>query len=160
MVWNHKTNEKQFYKIPDPENLDINRLSSITGIGNGKYLISVWGKFAYLWDHKKKEISALQKDNKFSKITFNQIVYSDSKGRIWLGNRDKGLFRYNPESNQTDEFAVSDLSKLENSGDEHIKYIFEDSKQRLWVGTAGGLHMLNEKPAPLQNMHQLRMKIR
>ncbi len=145
VVWNHKTNEKQFYKIPDPENLDINRLSSITGIGNGKYLISVWGKFAYLWDHKKKEISALQKDNKFSKITFNQIVYSDSKGRIWLGNRDKGLFRYNPESNQTDEFAVSDLSKLENSGDEHIKYIFEDSKQRLWVGTAGGLHMLNEK---------------
>lgn len=143
VVWNHKTNEKQFYKIPDPDNLDINRLSGITCIGNGMYLISVWGKFAYLWDHHNRKLNTLQDNSNFSNITFNLTAFGDSKGRVWLGNRDKGLFQYYPETNKIKQFPVSDLSKLENSGDEHVKYIFEDSKKRLWVGTAGGLHVLN-----------------
>lgn len=144
VIWNVKTNEKKLYKIPDIENFDINRLTNITHYRGDQYLISVWGKFAYLWDHGQKKLSSLQEGSKFKNITFNLNILKDSKGRIWLGNRDRGLFLYDPESNETHDFPVSDLSKLENSGDEHIKFIFEDSKNRLWVGTADGLHLLNE----------------
>lgn len=144
VVWNQKTNEKKLYQIPDIENFDINRLTDITPYRDDQYLISVWGKFVYLWDHRQKKLISLQKGSKFDNITFNLNILKDSKKRIWLGNRDGGLFLYDPESNQVRDFPVSDLSELENSGDEHVKYVFEDSKKRLWVGTAGGLHLLNE----------------
>jgi two-component sensor histidine kinase/streptogramin lyase len=144
IVWNTSTSERNLYKIPDPQNLDINRLTSITHYEKNKYLISVWGKFAYLWDHERKELRKLNKNNKFDNLIFNPIIRKDGKQRIWLGNRDKGLFLYDAELNHPIAFSVSDLTKINNGGDEYVKYIFEDSNKRLWVGTAAGLHLLNE----------------
>jgi len=84
----------------------------------------------------------------FRRFSFGQILRNnirflmeDSKNIIWVGSND-GLLRFNPEELFTDPSAYQafridpDQPGGINSSD--IKTIYEDSRRRLWIGTAGG----------------------
>lgn len=67
----------------------------------------------------------------------------DSKGRIWIGTEQSGIFVFDPRNysivNYTKENAACRL------GDNFIKDLFEDSRGRIWVSTWFGLHRFNEQ---------------
>ncbi|WKV11316.1 two-component regulator propeller domain-containing protein [Marivirga harenae] len=145
IVKNEKTKDYNIYKLKNGDPSTDNRLTQITRWKENEYLISVWGNSVYHWDHKNKKLSRFKKYSQDSNLNFNLRIFVDHKKRIWLGNSLKGLFRYNLQKEELKPFPVSDLSLVENSGDEYVKFIFEDQNNRLWVGTAGGLHLYDEK---------------
>lgn len=100
---------------------------------------------------------------KYRQIRYNQengglrsdIVYSIIEERtnvLWLGTRGGGLHRFNSLTNTFELFYVRN--------DEEKRFIYDDvlslcmgSNQKLWVGTSGGLSMLNLSYKPYQFVH-------
>jgi signal transduction histidine kinase/ligand-binding sensor domain-containing protein len=56
-----------------------------------------------------------------------KVVFEDSRGAVWIGTSDSGLFRYDG----------ADFENIPTSHPE-ISDIMEDREGNLWVGTAGG----------------------
>ncbi|MDP3463643.1 MAG: two-component regulator propeller domain-containing protein [Bacteroidales bacterium] len=71
------------------------------------------------------------------------VFYQDSRGNIWLGDNgdnEFGLYRLNEgEDGFTHYLPVSGDSSSISSNE--ISFIAEDGKQRLWIGTDGGLNL-------------------
>jgi len=100
---------------------------------------------------------------KYRQIKYNQgseglrsdIVYSIVEERpnvLWLGTRGGGLHRFNSLNNSFELFNVRD--------NEEKGFIYDDvlslcmgSNQKLWVGTSGGLSVLNLSYKPYQFVH-------
>ncbi|HEY5689867.1 MAG TPA: two-component regulator propeller domain-containing protein [Cyclobacteriaceae bacterium] len=80
-------------------------------------------------------------------LTSSQIdvFYQDSRGSIWLGDsRDNqfGLYKLNlAEDGFTHYLRVTGDSTSISSNE--MRFIAEDGKQRLWIGTDGGLNLYN-----------------
>lgn len=66
-------------------------------------------------------------------------ILIDDSGILWLGTWNSGLFKY---SEMEKEFV---RYKFENNNDnslsnDRIRFIFQDSKKNLWIGTSNGLN--------------------
>lgn len=77
-------------------------------------------------------------------------LLEDSKGYVWIGTWDKGLFRYNPRDG-----SFYEMPHFNKRNSAHT--LFEDAKNRLWVGTWGeGLYCIvntHDTQRVLQFMH-------
>lgn len=72
-------------------------------------------------------------------------LLQDSKGYIWIGTWNEGLFRYDPKSGKYVSYP-----KLNGQNSAH--YIFEDSNCDIWIGTWGyGLQKL-KNPYDLEKL--------
>ncbi len=67
---------------------------------------------------------------------FIYCLMVDGQGKLWTGHPD-GLSRIDPESETVETWLVD---KLEPRGliAHQVVQLFEDSRERLWIGTAGG----------------------
>ncbi|MBK9108268.1 MAG: OmpA family protein [Saprospiraceae bacterium] len=63
------------------------------------------------------------------------------KGDIWVGT-DKGLFRVSDDQSRILNHYTSKNSKLNKEG---INSLYVDPKQRLWIGTEGGIVKIEDK---------------
>jgi signal transduction histidine kinase/ligand-binding sensor domain-containing protein/DNA-binding NarL/FixJ family response regulator len=74
-------------------------------------------------------------------IRFNRYIYEDNKGEIWLATSN-GVIRFQPDQLLKDSTAFKHYSfnnSLPNSlSNPEVRYIFQDSKERIWFATAGG----------------------
>lgn len=79
------------------------------------------------------------KEDSAKKITdFNSMtLYADSRGDIWIGTWNKGLFRFDYKAQK-----IIGYPKLNEQNSAHV--IKEDSKGRVWVGSFGdGIYLLH-----------------
>ncbi len=74
-------------------------------------------------------------------IRYNRYIYEDNQGDIWLATSN-GVIRFqpdqllkNPKAFKHYSFNTTDSNGLSNP---EIRYIFQDSKDRIWLATAGG----------------------
>ncbi|MBV4358755.1 hybrid sensor histidine kinase/response regulator transcription factor [Pinibacter aurantiacus] len=78
----------------------------------------------------------------YTSITGKVVIRSfcsDKQNALWIGTFD-GLIRYDHATGQSEKYVADTLANgLESN---FITAVFEDSKQRLWVGTNVGLYML------------------
>ena len=77
-------------------------------------------------------------DNKIS------VLYVDSQGELWIGTENKGLSRYDRNTDSFihypyDAFSSKSLSYY------YVTSIVEDANQNLWVGTLSGLNRFDRK---------------
>ena len=95
------------------------------------------------YDHQKKSFEWF--DNKFNEqsneldIWFRPKMLKDRTGILWLGNRPS-LYKQNPKANQI-ELYKHDPEDPKSVPSDQITNLFEDSKERLWVGTESGLSL-------------------
>jgi len=59
---------------------------------------------------------------------------------LWLGTYDQGLYRYDSENRELQVFTVESGSGLASN---IIRDLLVDDKGNVWIGTGGGLNMLN-----------------
>ena len=82
--------------------------------------------------------------NKEEKMPDLRVLFVDSRGRLWLGQ--KGLFLYDKT---LDRFRV--FPKNEALSGEFIKGIVEDEKGHLWISTSTGIKELSPKDETIHN---------
>lgn len=65
-------------------------------------------------------------------------IYRDSKEHIWIGTRDKGVYKYDGK-----QFTNYSGDNAESRFPKSVVSMLEDSKGNIWMGCAGGLFRLN-----------------
>lgn len=101
--------------------------------------ISIWNKgenqFSYL--RNLPGVNGLSVDNVHE-------IYQDDDEAIWIGTFLGGLNRYNSATGQVTVHKGS--AQRANAFSHNMVYsVHRDAKDRLWIGTQGGLNLYNEK---------------
>ncbi|WP_162183648.1 response regulator [Wocania ichthyoenteri] len=88
-------------------------------------------------DHNQKEKDFFNDlDNNF----YIQSITEDNNANIWLGTYRNGLWKYNYETQQFKNIAVSNsLNQLATD----VRVVFTDSKNRIWVGSNVALNIFS-----------------
>lgn len=82
-------------------------------------------------------------------ISFFWSLLQDHSGNIWIGCRN-GLFRFNYNTNKFDHFENDSLLSVYHNY--NIRSMFEDSRQRIWLGCySKGVVMLDTKTNIVQH---------
>jgi ligand-binding sensor domain-containing protein len=134
---------KRFFYSPK----EINNCRFIFPDKQQRLWFSIWDKGVFILDKNTgRTIKSFVPDAKNpASITSKHIdvFYQDSKGNIWLGDggdNQFGLYRLNErEHGFTHYMPVSGDSTSISSNE--IRFLAEDGKKRLWVGTDGGLNL-------------------
>lgn len=74
-----------------------------------------------------------------------RVIFKDSRGDMWLGSDGQGLFQYEMETGRFINYRPS-ADTTNSISSLYVYYaIQEDSKGNIWVGTWGGLNVLNRR---------------
>lgn len=97
----------------------------------------IWvGTYAGLYRYNGVIFVATQIDDR---IRNAMCLFCDSKGRLWIGTNDSGLFCYDPETEAVDSYDTSNgLSS--NS----IRTICEDDQGNIYIGTVMSMARIDE----------------
>ncbi|MDH4311924.1 MAG: hypothetical protein OEW57_09840, partial [Gammaproteobacteria bacterium] len=79
-------------------------------------------------------------------------LVQDSRGDIWLGSFDAGLQRLDPASGRFTSYQHAGNDPASLSAND-VRAIFEDSSNRLWIGTATGLNLFDRRTGGFQRYH-------
>ncbi|WEK38110.1 MAG: two-component regulator propeller domain-containing protein [Candidatus Pseudobacter hemicellulosilyticus] len=75
-------------------------------------------------------------------INFYTILYEDRLGNIWAGTYADGVYWFNPHTGHGGHFGY-EPGKAGSLAANRVNWVFEDSRQQLWIATEGGLCKLN-----------------
>lgn len=76
-------------------------------------------------------------DVKYSFVS-SRTVFEDSKGNIWNGSNDEGVYRISSDGN-VKKFSTDD--GLPNNS---VRSVIEDKEGRIWIGTSHGVAYIDE----------------
>ncbi len=135
-LFNRKT--RQFTRVTQGRNnqstLQGNNIVSINEDAEGNIWIgtddgglnclnSATGEFTHYFNNEEKKPDL-------------RVIFTDSKGRLWVGQ--KGLYLFKPQQNK---FVL--YTTKAGLGDEFIKGITEDSQGNFWIATSNGITQFN-----------------
>ncbi|MFK7920791.1 MAG: two-component regulator propeller domain-containing protein [Bacteroidia bacterium] len=163
MVYDSSSQSNRFLHYPaddsDPQSLSHEVVLSLTEDLQG----NIWvGTFRGLNVLRKEVIDSYVRDQR-SRPLFYHVGYqedepagfaerffsallTDSFGNIWMAT-DSGLYHYEVDRQIYSHYqqGFSDSSKL---NDNRLLCLFEDSKKRLWVGSHGGVNLIESAGNP------------
>ncbi len=111
---------------------------------NNEIWISSLPKGIFKLNRKTKQFFPLEWEGKYipNKDIFS--FYIDKDGTFWIGTALEGLFKINKEKGIYEVYRADKRSKSSISSNFILK-TFEDSKGNFWVGTRGGLNLMNRE---------------
>jgi len=78
------------------------------------------------------------RQEKLAGVSIRALRFAPKDHTLWIGTRDSGLVRLDATSGAVTRFA-HDASQASSLVDDRIYVLYLDGKDRLWVGTDGGL---------------------
>lgn len=108
--------------------------------------ISTKGEKVFVYDTYNKQKGYINQDGiiSHSSIPLKGITYcitQDNKQNIWLGTKGDGLYKLTPTSDKGHykiKHFKHDSSDPHSLSNNNIYNIFQDEKNRIWIGTYGG----------------------
>lgn len=135
-----KTEQYRHYeKTSDPNSLENNDIFAIyTDSRHVTWIGSTTGGYIYI-----PETEGFQPIEKLRGAFISDIL--EARGKyIWFATYNRGVIRYNPQTEETKEFRY-DKDNIQSLCYDRITSIFLDSKQQLWFASEdGGFCRLNE----------------
>lgn len=98
-----------------------------------------------LKDGSRIQIKNAKNDYLF-KGRYIQGLVEDSQNNIWIATYLNGLYIYNPTKLQFDKVSITDSNDNPLTD---IRYIFKDSRNRIWISTMIGIHVFSENKEQL-----------
>ena len=114
-----------------------NAISKILVTRKGQILLGTdQGLYQYIPERDSCVLFTRETTKDVMPQTSVKSLLEDSKGNIWIGTWNEGLYRYDPEEGKY--FAYPKMNERKSA---HV--VFEDSHHQIWVGTwEGGLFLL------------------
>ncbi len=121
-----------------PNSLSDNFVMSLENRPNGVWIATQNG--LNYFDKQKKAVTQIYKTNTQKRIANNSltVMFTDVKGRLWIGADYDGLFCFD-EKTQT----FHTFNKANGFTDAAIKSITEDASGNLWVGSEDKLYQFS-----------------
>lgn len=92
---------------------------------------------------------------RLSKYDFNQIISLDfaPNGKLWLGSDGNGIFLFNPQNGETENFRYEVSSTSNQLSNNSITSIIQTNDSIIWISTwGGGLNKFNFKKNVFTNV--------
>lgn len=123
-----------------------NAISKILVTRKGQILLGTdQGLYQYIPERDSCVLFTRETTKNVMPQTSVKTLLEDSKGNIWIGTWNEGLYRYDPEEGKY--FAYPKMNERKSA---HV--VFEDSHHQIWVGTwEGGLFLL-ENPYDMERV--------
>lgn len=129
-TYNLKMGEIEFSEFPRKN--EYNTTPAVITLSTGSTLIASYRKDIQIVDPETWNVTTIPIEPLIKKLDFVPVcLYEDAVGEVWLGTRDKGIFRIN-----IDEKTIRPVEGI-NCPD--ISSIIEDVSGNIWVGTLFGL---------------------
>jgi len=130
-------------QLDNPNSLTSNVIRSICGDRQGNLWIATIQGLC-LYDQERDLFVNYDWKNGFNLDSFDiWNLFQDSQGKLWIGSTGNGLYRYDPENNQSVQYSY-DLDNPNSLSSNIVRQIYEDSRGNLWIGTeGGGLNLFN-----------------
>lgn len=119
-----------------------NDVVKVIPYGNNEIILSSLLEGVFVYNLNTDTLSNLNEIMPVTGYDFNEVVTMllDSDSTLWLGNYDKGLYKYN--FNDKSFRVFTEIDGLPNND---IVCIEEDTEGNLWLGTSYGLSRFNKK---------------
>lgn len=130
----------EHYTFPGAVPLANSCYSLLDGKDGTIWVGAMGGLFRFHRQTKQLELHPLAKKHPKLKDALVNVLYRDSKGRIWIGT-EESLFLY--ADGQLKE--MYDRSSGHSRGLIQAHCVQEDSQHRIWVGSSAGLYGYQEK---------------
>jgi len=114
-------------------------------------------KPGFFWIGSDEGISIFnQAANRFSHIPYDpenpnglsskriRCMVTDDYGKIWIGYRDAGLSKYDPETGRCEHFSPS-IQYYNSLGDNFVISLLKDRNGMIWAGTFNGVNVIDPK---------------
>ncbi len=128
---------------PGPNQLKSNFIVSLYQTKKGTIYIGT-SRGLYRYNDQKDNFIFIKE---IPDYTFVHSITEDHFGNLWISTFGRGLFCYNPFSNQVENFLFQPNNK-KGLGSNMVTSVYEDSDNRIWVATeGGGLCLMNDDHA-------------
>lgn len=133
------------YEENTPGSLSSNNIRDILIDGQGEVWVATQGGGLNLLRAQHTQFVNFTTTSELSIPSDNtRSLYMDNSGTLWVGTKDNGVFTFNAHSGvQSHHMFVEGQSG--SFCDNWVRDIFQDSKQRMWFATTGGLCQLDQK---------------
>ncbi|MFC2171435.1 two-component regulator propeller domain-containing protein [Acidobacteriota bacterium] len=137
---------KHYRHIPgDPGSLSNNVVRIVYEDTSGTLWIGTNGGGLNRFDRKTETFEAFLNDpGDPASLSHNELraIFEDGEGTLWIGTNGAGLNKLVPaeEPGAPPEFlrCRHDPSNPNSLSNDFVRFVFEDSKRILWIGTQGG----------------------
>ncbi len=131
---------KKKYPIVDENDPKSNSVFRIYRNRAGEIWVGNFETGAYLFDPKTERFKLMFSLKDIAgELKANSAIIdilSDSQGNVWFATLGRGLIRLNRETGEYEHFTHEEKDSLSISSNT-INVVFEDSENRLWVGSSG-----------------------
>lgn len=122
-----------------------NDIRSIFEDSNHNLWVSTKGGKMFVYDTIQKQMGYLCNDGIIgSRTPLNGVIYcmtEDSSHNLWIGTKGEGIYKLTP-TGDSQKYKISQYKNSPNDlyslSSNNVYGIFEDKKQRIWIGTYGG----------------------
>lgn len=140
LTYNEETTEKELL-YTFPTHIEIHKLFS-----DSKNRIWIGTDHGlYRWDPGTTEPKRILETGTFSSL------HEDTKGNIWIGSWQKGLFLY---QNKVVKQFVHEFSNPNSLSSNFVRCIQEDDAGNFWIGTYNGLNKLDAKSERIERIYE------
>lgn len=87
------------------------------------------------------------------RVSYSSLLLTDD-ATLWAATWGRGLLSWNAQTQQLTEY-LSDSTNGEGLRDERVQTLFQDSQQRLWIGTLIGLNYASKSSSATGEQWQL-----
>ncbi|WP_144391976.1 ligand-binding sensor domain-containing diguanylate cyclase [Pleionea sediminis] len=129
---------QQIFSNTSSRTSSSNNVLDITEDRLGNIWVSTVSGLSRVDNNSLIEHSSIRKYIKGDLIV-TQILASRDNG-LWLGTEKRGLFYFNPQTNETRHYTSR--SKTKKLSSNYVASLFEDEQGRLWIGTGKGICLL------------------
>lgn len=133
--------------VENPKALSFNDVRSVVEDEKNNFWIATWGGGLNYFNSKTKEFKSYKKQNANpnSISSDNVISIQKDKNSLWLGTFGGGLSHFDITKNRFKNYK--NIEGNQNSISSNYVYsVLKDSKENIWIGTAGeGINLLDKK---------------
>jgi ligand-binding sensor domain-containing protein/methyl-accepting chemotaxis protein len=130
----------------DKNSLNQNSIYSFLEDNVGDFWIGTWsGGVNHLSINNQKFEYFKYQANKKNGLSHNIVSsFAITKRGLWIGTEETGGLNLYDINNNTFKNIRADINKATSLQSNHIKSLYADEEENLWVGTFNGLHMLKD----------------
>ncbi|QHT69390.1 hypothetical protein GXP67_23485 [Rhodocytophaga rosea] len=153
------THFNDIYKDNPAAQIGFPALSSTAIDNKNRFWIGTWGGGIYIHDPQNKTTTHVVHNPDDSNSPSNdriKHIFIDSHQNIWVSTSEGGLDKIVIKTDGSLSFRHFryEVSQTQSIGSDSPQIVFEDSKQRIWVGTeGGGLSFYNPGTDDFQRVH-------